>query len=136
MSDFEVLYLFNETVALTWTATFAVLSIVAGFLFVGLFFGQMLTKTMTILIVALYSFVNLAAIFQIHRMFLTFQAFALRIRQQTVEGADLAWHPINSTPEVMLSMVPVFAPTILVIAYIASLIFFFNTRKLDPKSFA
>ena len=135
MSDFELLYLFNETIALAGNSFVAFVSIVAGFLFVGLFFGQVLTKSMTILVVALYSFVSFASIFQISRMYLTFQAFALRIRQQTVEGADLAWHPLNSTSEFPLSMLPFVAPSMLVIAYIASLIFFFNTRKLDPKSF-
>ena len=135
MSDFELIYLFHQMIALSGDTFIVCVSVIAGFLFIGLFFGQVLTRSMTVILVTLYSFVIFATIFQVSRMYLSFQAFAFRIRQQPAEGADLAWYPVNSTPEFMLNALPFFGPSMALVAYIASLIFFFNTYKSDPKSF-
>jgi len=135
MTDYELVYLFKEVTRLASDFFLGYISIVVGFLAIGLFFGQMLSRILIILTVGLYSFLSIAAISSIWREYQTFEAMALQIRKRAAEGADLAWLPVVQAPEIAFRVAPISIGLMLVVIFCASIYFFFQVRGIDPKDF-
>ena len=47
----------------------------------------------------------------------------------------MSWHGVIQTPDIVIQTAPYAIVAIILAAYVASLIFFFRTRHLDPKEF-
>jgi len=135
LSNFELAYLLIETANLGSNLFLGAVTIMTGFVVIGLFFGQMLNRTMTGLLVGGYTLVMLGTTAQLNRLWANFLGLALEIRARHAETGAFEWHAIVHTPEVLLNFAPYFITLVIVGAYVGTLAFFFQTRKLDPKEF-
>lgn len=135
MTEFELSYLLIETVSYTGDLFLGAVSIMTGFVVIGLFFGQMLNRLMTLMLVGGYTLVMFGTTAQLNRIWINFLGIAIEIRARHAETGAFDWHGITRTPEVLLNIAPYFTTVVILGAYTGTLIFFFQTRKLDPKEF-
>lgn len=135
MTEFELAYLFLETLKTASDSFFWVVTMMTGFLVIGLFFGQLLDRVMTGLVVGGYTALVLISAIQVNRAYTSFRNIAFEIRDRAAETDELQWHAVTRTPEWFLNAGPYLVVAFVALGYIGTLIFFFRTRHLDPKEF-
>lgn len=135
MSEYELADLFLNTVVAAGNLFLSLVTIMTGFLVVGLFFGQLLDRVMLIIVVGGYTGLILVSGLQVNRAYTSFSNIAFEIRERAAETGELHWHAVVSTPQWFLEAGPYVTGFFVLLGYVGSLIFFFRTRKLDPKDF-
>jgi len=135
LTNYELVYLFKEVTRLASDFFMTYISIVVGFLAIGLFFGQMLPRSLTAIIVGLYSVISISTVLSVMAEFHSMSSMALQIKERATEGADIGWLPINNAPPLALELLPIYFGLILVIVFTCSIFFFFRIRMIDPKDF-
>jgi len=135
MTEYELGDLFLNTALGAGSLFMTLVTVMAGFLFVGLYFGQMLDRVMTGIIVAGYTIIFATSDMQINRAYTTFVNLGEEIRRRAESGDEFQWHAVLTAPEWIFSVSPYLASGLLVLGYVGTLVFFFRTRKLDPREF-
>lgn len=135
LSNYEILFAFYETGHLISDSTALVMAVLAGFMVAGVFFGQVLDRVMTALLVGVYSLFYLFSAFTLVRQAHAYGALMVEIRGRNAQGVDFSWHGGVDIPDAVVTIGTWPLTFVLTAAFIGSLVFFFRTRKLDPKSF-
>jgi len=135
LTNYELVFLFKEVTRLASDFFMTYISIVVGFLAIGLFFGQTLPRSLTAIVVGLYSVISLSTVLSVMGEFQAMGSLALQIRARAAQGADIEWLPINSAPSWVLESLPVYFGLVLAVVFICSIFFFFRVQHLDPKDF-
>lgn len=135
LSNYEILFAFYETGHLISDSMALVMTVLAGFMVAGVFFGQVLDRVMTVLLVGVYSLFYFFSAFTLVRQAHAYGALMDVIRERNAQGVDFSWHGGVNIPDAVVSVGTWPLSFVLTAAFAGSLIFFFRTRKLDPKSF-
>ena len=135
MTNYEILFAFYETGHLINGSLAVQMTVLAGFMVASVMFGQVLDRIMTTLFVGLYSFFYLMNGAILMRQLEAYTSLMHEIRERNAQGVDFSWHGGVDVPEafVAIGVAPFYL--VLIVAFVGSLIFFFRTRKLDPRDF-
>ena len=130
MTDYEVLSLFNEMSANTQGAYMNFVAILSAFLIAGYLAAHRLSKTMTIIVIALFT---VAALQEGCVSFLLW-GDQLGLMVDMRAHAALSWHGASRVgPLLGIFFYSTFAATIIG-GYIGALVFFFHQRHVGLKS--
>jgi len=135
LSNYEILFAFYETGHLISESMALVMTVLAGFMVAGVFFGQVLDRIMTALLVGVYSLFYLFTAFTLVRQAHAYGGLMEVIRERNAEGTDFSWHGGVNIPDTVVAVGIWPLSFVLTVAFAGSLVFFFRTRQLDPKSF-
>lgn len=135
LSNYEILFAFYETGHLISSSMALVMTVLAGFMVAGVFFGQVLDRVMTTLFVGVYSLFFLLTAFTLVRQTHAYGALMEEIRARNAQGTDFSWHGGINVPDFFVALGVWPLVLILALAFAGSLIFFFRVRTTDPKQF-
>lgn len=135
LSNYEILFAFYETGHLISESMALVMTVLAGFMVAGVFFGQVLDRVMTALLVGVYSLFYLLSAFALVRQAHAYGGLMNVIRERNAQGVDFSWHGGVNIPDALVAVGTWPLAFVLTAAFIGSLVFFFRTRRLDPKDF-
>lgn len=135
LSNYEVLFAFYETGHLIANNMSILMTVLGGFMVAGVLFGQLLDRVMTLLFVGVYAVFYLIIGGTLIRQLQAYFDLIKEIRIRAAGGTDFSWHGAVSVPDSFIAVGP--WPLVLVVglAFAGSLVFFFRTRRLDPKEF-
>ena len=130
MTDYEMLSVFTEFWNIIWVIFATYLSVTFAFLVVGYLVATKLKPMMVSLIVALYSLVALWCTFGINRFVVNAPELSREIKRAVVESeSTLGWSAVATTPEFVISAIPIILLVLTVAAYAGSVAFSFHQRK-------
>ena len=135
LSSYEILFAFYETGHLISESMALVMTVLAGFMVAGVLFGQLLDRLMTALFVSVYMIFYWLSAFTLVRQAHAYGGLMEVIRERNTHGVDFSWHGGVNIPDAVVAVGTWPLALVLVAAFIGSLVFFFRTRRLDPKSF-
>jgi len=133
LSNYEILYAFYETGHLIADNMSILMTVLGGFMVAGVLFGQLLDRLMTFLFVGVYALFYGIIGATVDRQFQAYFNLIKEIRARADQGIDFSWHGAISVPEIALAVGPWPMAFVIGLAFVGSLVFFFRTRKLDPK---
>jgi len=134
MTDYEMIYTFNDYLNLVFTVLMGYVSIVSAFLIVGYLISSKLDSKMTSIVVGLYTIITIPMVFICQRLTDTFVSIVKEIRKAVNDGASsLGWHNITTEPEFLAQTIIIIIPIVMILAYMASLIFYFHQRRVGLK---
>lgn len=133
MSDYEVLMVFYEVTDDLNGVFTLYLSMIGAFLFLGLFFAQVLNRLMTGIIIFIYLSMMSGVVTRMVEACAMFERVVGEMGRRTMlEDSGLAWIG-EIRPDFVLQSFSETTAFTLTLAIIASIIFFFQTSKIDPK---
>jgi len=121
----------SESINTLWTIFSIYVSIVFAFLVASYLVAGNLARTLASIIITLYTLVALWSLFGLNRTAATVVAIIFEIKRAVLEtNSSLAWHPAVSTPNQIFSAYPAFITALALVAYVGSIFFFFQQRRL------
>jgi len=134
MTDSELLSAFMAAVESLWLIFSTYVSIVFAFLVVSYLVANKLQKSLSAIVVALYTLVALWSTWALSRGSMSVTAVAGEMKARTQQGTfSIDWHPAANTPDILISAIPLLITSIAVLAYIGSIFFFYIQRKNPPS---
>lgn len=128
MSDYELVDLFASHYSAVYTFLETFIAVVVSVLIAGYLVGPKLTRTMVIVIIGLFTMLTMVSSWMILGAVNDGTATALEIvRVQGNPDSSLGFMFRGNPPEMFVFLAPVLA-TILVTAYIGTIVFFFHAR--------
>ena len=134
MTEFEMAYLTNDMLlALGSTASFYFATLTA-FLVASYLVAHRLTKTMTVIAVALFLLSSAGSIVVMNRIMTNLSGLAGEIRAFAQAGKGLAWHVSATTPEWAINIPRQVGVVLYILATAAAVYFFFHCRRQNRKA--
>ena len=128
MTDYEMFYVFQENLNLIFTILMNYISIVFAFLVVGYLVSARLNTSMISIIIGLFTLVSFVMTFALNRTAQTILDIGEEIRNAVHNGtSSLGWHNITD-PEILIQGPMITFTSIMILAYIGAVIFFFHQR--------
>lgn len=135
MTDYEIAMLFLETLNTVNTHFMNLVSIVSAFLLVAYFGAQLLTRLMVRSVITIYTVVIFYISFSTFQEMSSFTGLIMEIRERIAGGSEaLAWHAAQHAPEFTVPLGPPAIMTIMIMSYVASLVFFYDRRRTGDAS--
>jgi hypothetical protein len=129
MSGFELIYLFNEHVALLLTEVNIYLTMLFAFIVASFLAAKRMTPAMSHVAIGLFTGAGFVIGYAINRTSSDIVDLAGQIRQiAQQEGSVLAFHNFSDEPAFLIGSTPWLLTILMVIAYAASIFFFFHAR--------
>ena len=130
MSDFELSYLFSETVGLMQAMYTNFFSFIFAGLVASTLAADRMSRSMVILAISVFSLIELIFMQQIYRASITFSQLAERLKEAAQEpGNDITWHGVTQAPGWLISIAPVATVVIIGLCYFGVIYFFFLCRR-------
>ncbi|MGH7864300.1 MAG: hypothetical protein ACREQB_04880 [Candidatus Binataceae bacterium] len=136
MTEFELMYLTNETISTIAVVFAAYFSTLSAFLIAGYLAAHKLTRTMLVLVVGLFSLWSALAIFTLYRTVWNLFGLQGQIRDFARAGKGLAWHGAVGNPQWFVHSGPMISLGLYVAMAIAALYLFFHCRIHNRQSAA
>ena len=128
MTDYEMIDIFFVNLNLLFTILMSYVSIVSAFLVVGYLVSAKLKPSMVSIIIGLFTLVSFVMTFALNRTAQTILDMAEEIRNAVHNGtSSLGWWNITD-PEILLQGPMITFTSIMILAYIGAVIFFFHQR--------
>ena len=131
MSDYEMADMFNDYMTLIFTVFMGHTSMVFAFLVASYLAAQKLKPSMVWIVVFLFTIGSLVTTVAQNRFGGAFIAMGGEMRKAVVEGqSTLGWHSITYEPEILIHGLMFALSVLMIVSYIAGLIFFFHQRHV------
>ncbi len=135
MTDYEMIYIFQENLNLIFTVLMSYVSIVSAFLVVGHLISAKLNVAMVSVVTGLFTLVSITMTFLMNRLTTTFIGIGGEMRKSVDEGtSSLGWHNITYEPEFLAQGAMVALTSLLILTYVGAIIFFFHQRRVGLQS--
>ncbi len=135
MTDYEMIYIFQENLNLIFTVLMSYVSIVSTFLVVGHLISAKLNVAMVSVVTGLFTLVSITMTFLMNRLTTTFIGIGGEMRKSVDEGtSSLGWHNITYEPEFLAQGAMVALTSLLILTYVGAIIFFFHQRRVGLQS--
>jgi hypothetical protein len=134
MTEFEMAYLHVELVnsmGMLFTGYFTVFT---GFLVASYLVAHKLTRTMTIIGVGMFVFLDVGAIMLNYRTISSLAGLSLKMHGMAQTSDMLTWHSTATTPEWTFDALPLVGVALYSISMIAAVYFFFHCRRVNRKA--
>jgi len=135
MTDYEVLMVFYEVTDDLNSIVGLYISMVAAFLFLGLFFGHVLNRLTTGIVIFIYISMMTGVIERMNGACAVFEDVIFQLHARSLETDSAIGWLSNFAPNPFTRSFSETTTVTLTLAVLASIVFFFQTRKLDPKNF-
>ena len=130
MSDFELISTFMAAVETLWLIFSTFVSVVFAFLVVSYLVAGKLQKSLAATIIGLYSLVALWSVWALNRGSASVSAVGGQMKARVQDGTStLGWHPAASTPDLVITAIPILITVIALLSYVGSIYFFYAQRK-------
>jgi len=130
MTEYEAAHLFKELLEGMHNASINYVTVLFAFLVAGYMVAARLNKTMTGILVGLFSFFSLVMIFIANRTMASITGLVEQLRKASANGdTALDWHPVVYQPANYGEIIMTVYTVLLLISYMAGLVFFFNCRR-------
>lgn len=130
MTDFETVYLFNDSINMMFTVAVNYTTLIFAFLVASVMAAERMSRGMIVVSLVTYVVISLIMIFQNSRLLVTWSNLALEIREMAKEpNSNVAWHALKGAPVEALTLSPHLLNLMYVIALLGSLYFFRECRR-------
>jgi len=137
MTDFEMSYLVLEQVSIAFTVLATYVSIVFAFLVAGYLVAHKLASSMVAILITLFTMISMMVAGIAVRAGRGISGLEEEIRRAVAEGrSSLSWNAsalADSGGSAMSTLIPLIFASIIIIAYIGALWFFFHQRQVGLK---
>jgi len=135
MSEYEHVQLFFQIVGVANGTISNYMTLVFGMLVTSYLAAHRLDRLMAVIALAIYSLFALGLCNEIFQVYADFSRIGIKLAEMgQLPDSDLGWFgPVVSGPE-GLHMIPFIILTVVVSAYLGSILFFFRARKANKAS--
>jgi cell division protein FtsB len=134
MTEFEMAYLVNEMRNGVVSSLSLYFGVLTAFLVASYVAAHRLTRTMTTIVVGLFTLFSLLMFASINSQQQALAALAKEVRAFAAAGKGLAWHPGTKVPDWAIDMSIYLGDVLVVAAIVASIYFFFHCRHVNRKT--
>jgi hypothetical protein len=137
MTDYELVYLFGE-MGMVITSIFSTYaSILFAFLAASFLAARQLSLGMSVVVIGIFTTYSAITIFEVNRGMTNLNNLAVRIKEAAqVDGSDLAWHAITSSPGYILGAGGWLFTMMLAASFGGAIYFFFACRRGEFRTIA
>jgi hypothetical protein len=130
MTDFETVYLFNDSTNMMFTLAANFSTLIFAFVVASAMGAQRLSRSMVVFALSAYGVIAVSMILHNSRLMVTWRNLALQIREMAGDqNSNVPWHVLKSSPEALLTLVPHLVNVSYVLVFIGSLYFFRECRR-------
>lgn len=134
MTEFEMASLANDMLATTNTILTTSFTVTTGFVAASYLAAHRLSRTMTVIVVALYVAWSLSINAQAYTALRGYYRLLRKIRDTAQPEGIFSWFPPEGMPAWFTDARPSMIGASLIVAILASVIFFFHCRRVNRKS--
>ena len=132
MTEFEMAYLANDMGGTLTTALTTSFTITSAFLVAGYYAAHRLSGLMIAIILPIYTWINLSFSFFVYRLTVNLNGLYGKMHDYAASGQGLEWHSVaNLPPQWFRDAVPTFSVLISLIVFAATIVFFFQCRRVN-----
>ena len=135
MTEFEMAYLVTDMQIAISTTSATLFTITSAFLLTGYYVAHRLTPLMIGVLIVIYAWFFFGTTFILNRELISLFGVAGEITAYAGAGKGLKWHAAaNPAPAWVMSSGVVAGFALNVIVFIATLVFFFHSRRVNRKA--
>lgn len=135
MTEFEMAYLVTDMQIAISTTMATQFTITSAFVLTGYYVAHRLTPLMIGVLVVIYAWFFFGTTFILNRELISLFGVAGEITAYAAAGKGLKWHAAaNPAPAWVMSTGVVFGFALNAIIFIATLVFFFHSRRVNRKA--
>ena len=130
MTDFEIVYLLNDSINMMFSLAVNYTTLIFAFLVASVMAAERMSRGMVVVSVFTYGVISLIMVFQNSRLLVTWSNLAVQIREMAGEpDSNVAWHALKGAPIEALTLSPYLLNLTYVVALLGSLYFFRECRR-------
>jgi uncharacterized membrane protein YesL len=134
MTEFEMAYLANDMMMALGTSTSILFTMLSAFLVASYVAAHRLTKPMAAIVVSIFVIFCFYTIATMFRQLESMAGLAGKMRAFAEAGKGLEWHAVSHVNPNWITTTRFVGVSILLLAMIASVYFFFHCRSVNQKA--